>query len=697
MGVYATCVRPCSPPYNSHRLFSLSLAKMNLFKRSKSAIAKRQQDSNPLPSSRPPLTNNNRTADNVSLSADRSNVQGPQLLDRKINYRNVDEYGKAKSSQYVHAPYLHVPFSHFFRSAASHSTDALDVRGLSPAPLRTSTKTTYVNHPDLYTHNDLNTFSFGAAPSLSSSSYPHPVDPLSRPRDEVDSDEPFLIPDTTPRPSVVASQYPRSHQSQPSGLENRQTPFFDPRLKPSPMGVGSAGKLKERDTDMASNHTFGNSSASVSVSSFSAQREVNSRATSRISRRSSTTPQTSSNDLTSDEEFDGRHPLPPEPLDPVSPVADPDQASSLYLSEDEYDGYNEDYENDGVDIDSEIQCGTLSDHPNDSRDSFRVNSSERRDSVAMQIPNTASDRAYEDYRARGNSLVTLRRPSKSLEDLYSFSFGKSSGPSSSRVPEDPLPSTPTPTSVPESEGDWRDLRKRSVQRDKDLPSIFPSPTAASGPKVNLNMASTSASSVNDLLGFDSSWMQSYGVNGVVGFDPSEMADIVGQGQNGYRPSLYSFRKGSTSSAFRRQSTVSGNNIDIMHKNIAGVWANQKFRDQRELWTFTKEKDRIEDEGANPNTRPQVVAERERSSISTLFATRPSTSNGVEPILGGSIPFFDKPEPKEKVAVKEKSKEIWKGMALDSEEIWTNGSSGRFRVNRRNAACTYIRPFSPHYS
>jgi len=606
----------------------------------------------------------------------------------------MDEYGKATSSQYVYVPCLYLPFSHLFRSVASYPTAAL---GLSPPP---RTKTTYANHPDLYTHNDLNTFSFGAAPSSSSSSsYPHPVDPLSRPRDEVDSDE-LLIPDTTPRPSVVGSQHPRG---QSSGQENRKTPLLDYRSNPPAMGVRSREKLKERDIDTASNHTFGNSSASVSVSSFSAQREVNSRGTSRVSGRSSTTPQTSANDLTDDDddELDGRHPLPPEPLDPsVSPlVGDPDHASSLYLSEEEFDGYNEDYEHDGNHIDPKIHEGTnsetLSNHPNDSRNSFRINYSERRGSAAMQIPNTASDRAYEDYRARGNSLATLRRPSKSLEDLYSFSFGKAAGPSSSRGPEDFLP--PAPTSVPESEGDWRDLRKRSVQRDKDLPPIFPhSSTPASASNANPNMSSAAASSLNDVLGFDSSWMQSYGVNGVVGFDPSEMADIVGEGHNGYRPSLYSFRKGSTSSAFRRQSTVSSN-IDIMHKNIAGVWANQKFRDQRQMWTFTKEKDRIADEDANANTRPQVVAEKERSSISTLFASRPSTSNGVEPILGGSIPFFDKPEPKEKVAVKEKSKEPWKGMALDSEEIWFNGSNGRFRVNRRNTTCTYFLPFSRYHS
>jgi len=685
---------------------------MHLFKRSKSAIAKRQQDSNP--SSRPPLTNNNRdlpTTDDVSSSADRSDVQGlvvKQFLGRKISYRNVDEHGKPKSLQYVSAPPLHLPFSHLFRSVASQSTEALTARGLAPPPPRTSprsTKTTYANHPDLYTHNDLNTFSFGAAPSpSSSSSHLLPVDPLSRPRDEVDADEPSLIPDTTPRPSVIGSQHSRSYQSQPSALESRQTPCVDPQLKPPGMAVGTGEKFKERDTDTASNHTFGTSSASVSVSSFSAQREVNSRGTSRVSGRSSTTPQTSANDLSSDEELDGRHPLPPEPLDPSVPhvAGDPEHASSLYLSEEEFDGYNEDYEHDGIEIDPETHeekiCGTLSNHPNESRDSFLVNYLERRGSAAIQIPNTAPDRAYQDHRARENSLATLRRPSKSLEDFYSFSFGKASGSSSSRGPEDPLP--PAPTSVPESEGDWRDLRKRSVQRDKDLTLIFPphgiSPTTASSSKVNANMSSITTSSTNDVLGFDSSWMRSYGVNGVIGFDPSEMADIVGQGHNGHRPSLYSFRKGSSSSAFRRQSTVSSN-IDIMHKNITGVWANQKYRDQRQMWTFTKEKDRITDEDANTNTRPQVAAEKERPSISTLFASRPSTSSGADPNSGASISFFDKPEPKEKVAIKEKSKEPWKGMALDSEEIWYNGSSGRFRVTRRNATCTSLLPFPRYYS
>jgi hypothetical protein len=184
-------------------------------------------------------------------------------------------------------------------------------------------------------------------------------------------------------------------------------------------------------------------------------------------------------------------------------------------------------------------------------------------------------------------------------------------------------------------------------------------------------------------------MQSFGVTGFVGFDPSEMADIVGEGHSGHRPSLYSFRKGSTSSAFRRTSTVSSN-IDIMHKNIAGVWANQKYRDQRQMWTFMRENDRITDEDVNAKGRPHLV-ERERPSLATLFASRPNTSSGVDTSLGGSISFFDKPEnkDKDKATVKDKApKETWKGMALDTEEIWFNGSSGRFRVNRKNATCAY---------
>ncbi|KDR75133.1 hypothetical protein GALMADRAFT_157006 [Galerina marginata CBS 339.88] len=666
---------------------------MNIFKRTKSIVTKnpgRQQDStSSSSSSRQPLvqqTNIDLLSSQSSLSSrdDHSSLSDPSSLDsshskrliaRKISHRDVEEPNKSKIS--------HI--------SPSHSPEMQHSRGLAPPPR--SPRSAKPNYSDMYTQNDLQTFSFGAAPSTpASSSVPPPVDPLSRPRDEADSDELSLIPDTTPRPSVVGSHYPRSHQSQPSGLEEWQPSFSPTRIKPPGKGARAEGKSRERDSDTMSTHTFGTSSASASVSSLPRLGGANSRADSRISGHSSTTPQTSANDLTSDEDEDmiGRHPLPPEPRDPslANHFISPDQESSLYLSEEEFDGY-EDFEPE-IEIDSVANeasdRGTYYDFSNPSRESFTMDQGERRGSLAMAIPNTSSDRSYPDHRAREYSAVNTRRPSRSLEDLHSFSFAQGSGPYSSvsrQADEHPPPAAPT--SVPESEGDWRDLRKRSIQRDKDLPPIMPVASSSSmAVASNSSNPNTSSRGTSAMDGFDTSWLQEYGVNGVVGFDPSEMADIVEEGNlNGHRPSLYSFRKGSAASAARRHSTVSSN-IDIMHKNIVGQWSNQKFRDQRQMWRFTREMDR-QDEDGNRNHNSGQERERERPSISTLFASRPSTSGEHS---NGPIPFFDKPEGKDKAAaVKSKEKphkEPWRGMALDSEEIWFNGASGKFRVNRRNA-------------
>ncbi|KAF8973044.1 hypothetical protein BDZ97DRAFT_1912634 [Flammula alnicola] len=652
---------------------------MNLFKRSKSAVVKhttKQPDPAPTPStsttsSRPPLVPQTNIDLQASLSSmplttdlsslDRGTLDeaSRRLLARKISHRDADEFNKPKPS----------------KSTASRSTDASTSTSLAP-PTRTSprsAKTTYTNHSDMYTQNDLHTFSFGAAPSTPSSSS-SPIDPLSRPRDEADSDEVVLIPDTTPRPSVVGSQPHRIHPSQSSGLDDWPSP---PRIKQPGRGARAGKKLREPDSDTASTHTFGTSSASASVSSLSQPRRLTSRGPSHISGRSSETPQTSANDQTSDEEMDGRHPFPPGTLESrPRGFGYTDQEPSLYLSEEEFEGYNEDSDHDGIEIDSVVNeasdRGTYFDYSNSSRESVRAEFPERRGSLAMNIPNSPSDRPYLDHHTRDNYS---RRPSKSLEDLHSFSFAKASAP----------------TSVPESEGDWRDLRKRSMQRDKELPPIFNPITSpvVSGSSSNANSitAVASTSSSNDL---EFSWIQSYGAHGVVGFDPSEMTDIVGEGgHNGHRPSYYSFRKGSTSSAFRRQSTVSSTNMDIMHKNILGIWGNKKYTDQRHMWTFTKEKDRLPNEDTR---RHNGGVDRERPSISTLFTSRPSTSAGTELSLTGSISFFDKSDSKEKATAKEKSaakektsKEPWKGMALGSEEIWANGASGRFKVSRKNAA------------
>jgi hypothetical protein len=179
-------------------------------------------------------------------------------------------------------------------------------------------------------------------------------------------------------------------------------------------------------------------------------------------------------------------------------------------------------------------------------------------------------------------------------------------------------------------------------------------------------------------------MHQYGVNGVVGFDPSEMQDIIGQNGTGRRSSSnYPFRKGSNTSAFRRQSNVSSSNVDIMYRHATEKWASQKYRDQRRMWTFMKEHDRLPDEDVR--VRQINHLGRERPSISSFFAARPSTAP--EPaMISSAIPFFESRD-KEKAAGKEKSpKEIWRGMPLNSEEFWNNQATGRFRVHRRNTPC-----------
>ncbi|PPQ98782.1 hypothetical protein CVT24_003340 [Panaeolus cyanescens] len=575
-----------------------------------------------------------------------SEVNTPRSLARKMLYRDQDDSSKPSSSS---------------SSQASDSS-----RGLAPPP-RTSSmnaKMSYASHSELYTQNDLNTYSFGAAASSSSPSLTEQlVDPLSRPRDEQDSDDLASIPDTTPRPSVVAVTHnPRSHQSQYPDFHHSRT--------------RSSSRAKERDSDLASNSTFPNSSASASVSSLSRPSESNhSRATSRS--RRSTTPLTSANDLTSDEdelESDGRHPIPSDfqDLEGPSPHRRRPQTSSLYLSEEDFPDSEQDSESDDHH------------HPNPLHSQY----SGRRGSHAIPIPNTQSDSLYQDNRARENSLATIRRPSKSLEDLHSFSFAQSSGASAPPRADSHHPLSIAPNSVPQSESDWREYRKRSMQRDM-LPPVppqiitsIPGPSSSSisqSASTSYHSSSSATASSTVVESYDFSWMQ-YGTKGVVAID--DVADIVGESGPGSRSAFYPFRKASAGS--RRASTISSN-VDIIHKNIAGAWASQKAKDQRHMWLFVKEKNKPsgdDDKGHGHG----FVTERERPSISSLF--RPNTS-GDGSGIHGAVTFFPEPKDRERSSGKEKEKAsgkdkpVWKGMPLDAEEMWGNGALGKYKVVRKN--------------
>ena len=484
----------------------------------------------------------------------------------------------------------------------------------------------------------------------------HPVDPLSQPRSDPNANDLVPIPDTTPRPSVV--QHPRSHQSQQfSGVDLNQSPSRPYQIKSS---KDSREKPHERDSDAVSAHTFGTSSSSRPSGAISRASRTN-------SSRSNTT---SDSDLSLDEELDGRHPLPAEFLnhDITSEDGHIDQdTSSMYASEEEYDVYNE-YDHDpemGIEIDSVAHPGSdrcTIDYHNASRESVPFEYAERRGSRALPII-TPFDRSHLENGVKENSPTTLRRPSRSLDELRSFNFTQEAA-SSSFAPYTEHPLLPSPTSVPESEGDWRDLRKKSIQRDKDLPSVSP----------RMMSTTNQGSGLDD---FDFSWNQY--ANGVVGLDLSEMQDIVGEDGTGHQLSNYPLRRESTISASRRQSTAS--NVDIMYRCVTG-WASQKYHDQRRMWTFVKEHDRLSHED---HVRQNNHIERERPSFSSFFGSRPSSSAASEL---GVIPFFDGRD-KAKAAGKEKvPKEIWRGMPLDSEEFWNNHATGRFRVHRRNTPCQY---------
>ena len=532
---------------------------------------------------------------------------------------------------------LYHPTLYFLRSEVQFT------RNLTSPP-RTTQEMTCGQY---YTQNDLDTFSFGAPSSESSSQ--QPVDPLSRPRRDSDDDLP--IPDTTPRPSVASTQHSRSHQSQPyRGVELNQASFPPSQIK---FSKGASQKLHERDSDTASAHTFGTSSSSRPSGLISRASRTN-------SGRSGTT---SDSNLSSDEEL-GCHPLPAEFLN----RANQDVSS---MSEEEYDFYNDDLERDPelvIEIDSVAHPGSdrcTIDYRNASRESVPFNYAERRGSQALPIT-ISSDKSYLETQVKENTLPTLRRPSRSLDQLHSFNFAQEAA-SSSFAPHAEHPLPPSPTSVPQSEGDWRDLRKKSIQRDKDLPSISP------------RIMSLSSSGLD---GFDTSWMHQH-ANGFIGFDSSEMQDIVVADMIERRSLNHPLRRESAMSASRRQSNASSGNVDIWYRQATG-WASQKDRDQHQMWMFVKENDRLAHED---HSRQNNHAERERPSISSFFGSRPSSSAASEPgVNSGGISLFDGRD-KGKAAGKEKApKEIWRGMLLDSEEFWNNQATGRFRVHRRNTPC-----------
>jgi len=367
----------------------------------------------------------------------------------------------------------------------------------------------------------------------------------------------------------------------------------------------------------------------------------------KTSEQSNNTPQISTNEPTSDDDIDHRHPLPPNFAHDIA-------STRFGLSEEDFDDNSDFYDASDFDqYDQEIYVGSevyegsdrasYFDHFNPSReslhDSIRMAYGERRGSFAI-------------------STSGMGEPSHPTEELLA------------------------PTAVPESEGDWRDLQKKLLQRDKD--GVIPIGTAglmAAGITVTYGSSPnpTPASANNSgMSGIDTAWNNWAG--GITGFDQSEMNDIIAPMPPGRQPSERVFWGESTTSE-RRLSVVSSNSGDFFHKTLTRQWGGEGYKNQQQKWTFQREKaDCLQSED-----EPSMRGDRERRSISNLFSPRPSTP---------SAGIFDRHDPRDNASGKEKAKEqYWRGMAVDAEEWWFSHTNGRYKVNRKNAPGNFFKVYS----
>ncbi|KAJ3543151.1 hypothetical protein NMY22_g3237 [Coprinellus aureogranulatus] len=517
--------------------------------------------------------------------------------------------------------------------------------GVPPSPHRS----TYANHQDLYTHNALNSFSFGAASTAAPIT--RSIDPLSPVRDD-DFDEGSFKADTTPRPSLVSSPSPRSHSS--------QLPPMQPESLPPPPRRRPATAERIRTTSSSSKRSFGPSSASASASSLSSAAAMDFSAESQRGDSSVTS---------EDDDEEHRHPIPATPSF-LSQSAD---KLSLYGSDDDLDeDFADDYEPD-IEISSVINndpdpTPDFSTFDNRSKESFQPSFVPRRGSLAVPIPSPSAV----EGRDREDSIATLRRPSRSLEGLRSDSRAEGETTRSS----DSRPQGPSPTSVPESASDWRDIRRLSSQRDPIGAGTAPGNALASHNNVPSVSSSSTAVHNSALDGFDSSWNIDP-VTGIVGldWDQSEMQDIVG-GFEGPPSSNRSYRRGSSSTESGRRLSTTSTNSDPFFKGLS-KWGGQVYQDEKEKWTFKREKaDRLEEHKSH---------ERERGSIGNLIGRKQSYTGPSTSSIGAFQDFGHYSKDGKSYSRDSSKKDVqpWRGMAVGAEEWWSSYTNGRYRVVRQN--------------
>ncbi|KAJ7071956.1 hypothetical protein C8F01DRAFT_222385 [Mycena amicta] len=250
----------------------------------------------------------------------------------------------------------------------------------------------------------------------------------------------------------------------------------------------------------------------------------------------------------------------------------------------------------------------------------------RRPSLPMAIPGTSPD----DYnrRDREGSVATLRRPSRSLDDQISVHTRDTQ--------------TPSPVSVPESDGDWRSLEARVAAREPPSPSLAILPTFAGGSGGGF-----------DSFGFDLDWSNMQG--GITSIDMRDIAVHASRSgvNNDRRPSQLSL-------VLRRPSTASGGSVmpdsDTFAAAVRG-WGGDEYERQRKYWTFRR--DTADGRGGGKRS----IASSNLSPVRSITSGRVGKSS-------------------ERGGAGERPRMIpWRGMALNAEEIWNSALVGSFKVRR----------------
>ncbi|KAK2464195.1 hypothetical protein APHAL10511_003652 [Amanita phalloides] len=508
---------------------------------------------------------------------------------------------------------------------------------------------------EYYSRNQLHNYSFGTAPRLSNSPSTHPVTAQD---DELE--ELMLRADITPRPSVVAYDYRSSPRTPGWHYASHGTSAGE--------GIRMHASLHGRGRDHGkTNPDSTPSSASVSVTSLNESLYTSSA----ISVVSSSTPQTPSNDFTSSEDDDERR----NPYYVSGPYPNPSATASSTSME---FSSEEEYESDGaadIEISSlraaSIDMSFQEEYPSDEApypDAYYLQ--ERRGSLPMAIPGVSTTSGingqYPFNRNREDDLIYARRPSRSLDDDLQFAeMVRGSGGAYKARPDESTFSSPF--SVPGSDSDWRNLNARVRQRGNDTGGI---PEVSQIPPASNQAHLTSADSMGD-FGLDWDNIK----QGIVSFDQSELADIIrhpgtDQGRTSGGPRWFPRFVGGTNQDARRQSvtTVTSLASDTFGRAVFR-WGGEGYQEQRKDWTFKREKS------------GNVMQQYPGASSSGQMSSRTFAS-----FLGSKVSEDDK---KKILKEREKEKErisrastSWKGMLIDSHEIWKMDLIGTFRIERR---------------